>query len=59
MFILELVYDIPLVVVISETCSGCTNIRSSQPRRLAGENNLRKLQLHSSDKPYRYVFVEF
>ena len=57
-FILEFIYGILLMPVISETRSGCTNMRSSQPRRLAGDNDLCKLQLHSSDKPYRHEFME-
>ena len=58
MFILESIYDIRLMLVMSETSSGCTAIRSSQPRRLAGDNDLRQIQLHASNKSYRYVFME-
>ena len=57
-FILELIHDIRLMVVASETRSDCTNQPRSQPRRLSGDSDLRKLQVHSSDESYRYVFVE-
>ena len=57
-FILKFIYGIRLMPVICETRCGCKNIRSSQPRRLVGDNDLSKLQLHSSDEPYRHVFVE-
>ena len=57
-FELGFIYGFRLMPVISKTRCGCTNIRSSQPRRLAGDNDLCKLQLHSSDKPCRHVFVE-
>ena len=58
MFILESIHDIRLMPVMSETRSGCTKIRSSQPRRLARDKDLRYVQVHASNKSYRYLFVE-